>query len=244
MGAGVRAPWVIQLHLLHLRPGSEPCWVGAGVRTRSGFRFRIQSEAGVKEQSGVRGQNHTEPRSRGQSKHRTQHPHLRVQPRPQRLPLGSASWPSLGSSSPSLPTGVPALPFVCTPSWPGSEDPQVHLSAELSWEPSSADGPELVSPRACLQTVGVHGSASQPPSWARTAESKRRPLLSSSQPPSTPQMGRDRAVPACFLPQALLAPCLGPRGGAHSLGSQPWAPRRAGEGQGPAHHLSRDSLQP
>lgn len=72
-------------------------------------------------------------------------------------------------------------------------------------------GPSLSPSGACLQTVGVHGSASQPPSWARAAESKRRPLLSSSQPPGTPQMGRDRAMPACLLPQALLAPCQGPR---------------------------------
>lgn len=79
--------------------------MGARVRTRSGFRFRIQFQAGVKEKSGIRGQNHMEPRSRGQSKHRTQHPHLRVQPMPLHLPLGSASWPSLGSSSPSLPLG-------------------------------------------------------------------------------------------------------------------------------------------
>lgn len=93
-------------------------------------------------------------------------------------------------------------------------------------------GPSLSPSGACLQTVGVHGSASQPPSWAHAAESKRRPLLSSSQPPSTPQMGRDRTMPACLLPQALLAPCQGPKGGAHSPDAQPWGPGRAGEGQG------------
>lgn len=105
-------------------------------------------------------------------------------------------------------------------------------------------GPSPSPSGACLQTVGVHGSATQPPSWARTAESKRHPLLSSSQPPSTPQMGRDRAGPACLLPQALLAPCQGPMGGAHSLGSQPWGPGRARERQVPEHHLTSDSLQP
>lgn len=87
----------------------------------------------------------------GQPKHGAQHSYLvniKLQPRPQHLPLGSAPWPSLGSSSSSLPSGVPAFPFVCTASWPGSEDPQVHLSAELSWEPSSANGPQPVSLRS------------------------------------------------------------------------------------------------
>ena len=93
-------------------------------------------------------------------------------------------------------------------------------------------GPSPSPSGACLQTVGVRGSATQPPSWAHTAESKRRPLLSSSQPPSTPQMGRDHAVPACLLPQALLTPCQGPRGRptaqAYSPGGQ------AGQGKGRA----------
>ena len=94
-------------------------------------------------------------------------------------------------------------------------------------------GPSLPPSGACLQTVGVHGSASQPPSWACAAESKSRPLLSSSQPPSAPQMGRDRTMPACLLPQALLAPCQGPRGIAHSPAHSPGGHAGSGKGREP-----------
>lgn len=108
-------------------------------------------------------------------------------------------------------------------------------------------GPSLSPSGACLQTVGVHGSASQPPSWARAAESKSRPLLSSSQPPSTPQMGRDRTMPACLLPRHCSLPARGPgevpTPQAHSPGGQAGL-CKGGEPQGPEHHLSSDSLQP
>lgn len=151
----------------------------------------------------------------------TQLPCLTVQPRPWHPSFGSLPW-RLKEPPPAhaSPTGAPAIPFTCTPSWPGGKDSQVHLSAELSWEPSSANGPRAVSLGACLQTVGVRGSASQPPSWARTAQPKHRPLLSSSQHQALPRW----AETAPSLPASCLRHCSLPaQGDAQFPDSQYWS---------------------
>lgn len=142
--------------------------------------------------------------------------YLTVQPRPQHPPLGSPPWPCPGASSLSLSLG--RLPSHARVHPPGQavRIPRSICLLSCCGNRAQRMGPSLSPSGACLQTVGIHGSASQPPSWARAAESKSRPLLSSCQPPSAPQMGRDRTMPACLLPQALLAPCQRPRGGAHS----------------------------
>lgn len=140
---------------------------------------------------------------------------------------------------------------MCTPAWPGCEDLQVHLSAELSWEPSSRNGPEPVSLWSLFQTVGVRGSASQPSSWARAAESKRRPLLSSSQPLSTPQMGRDRTMPACLLPPTARSLPRPTQRSAHILGAGTGGQAEPSQGREPAishpnplDHLTNTPLCP
>lgn len=119
--------------------------VGPSLSSCSGFSLRSQGKAQGQCQ-GCPG-----PRSSGQSNHKTQQAHLvypTTQPRPQHPALGLPPWPSLGACSRSLPAGAPTFLCMCTPSWPGGEDPQVHLSAELLWEPSSANGPEPVSLRS------------------------------------------------------------------------------------------------
>lgn len=138
---------------------------------------------------------------------------------------------SLETSNSFLPKGVPAYPFTCTPSWPGGRDSQVHLSAELSWEPSSANGPEPSPSGACLQTVGVHGSASQPPSWARAAEPKHRPLLSSSQHQALPRW----AGTATSLPASCLRHCSLPARGPGRCPVPKSIGPRAGGGQQTSH---------
>lgn len=139
---------------------------------------------------------------------------------PQKPPNHSSLWGCLHSLC------------TCTPSWPGGRDSQVHLSAELSWEPSSANGPEPSPSGACLQTVGVHGSASQPPSWARAVEPKHRPLLSSSQHQALPRWAE--TARACLPPASGTARSLPEaQGDAQSPRPQPWDKAGPEEGREP-----------
>lgn len=212
----------------------NPVWLHLG------FSLRLESNKSLGSGSGP-----SRAKTQGQSSHGAQHTQwFGLQPRPQHLPLGSASGPPPGASSPSLPTGTPTFPFMGTPSWPCGKDPLVHLSAELSWEPSSANGPEPVSLRSlppdCWRSRLCH-AASELGSHCRV----QTPSTAQFQP--TTKHFPDGQGPhcACLPPASGTAHSLpGAQGKAHCPGSQPWVPGRAGEGQGPRYHLPSGSLQP
>lgn len=137
-----------------------------------------------------------------------------------------------GSLQPFPPPGAPAFPCVCTPSWPGSEDPQVHLSAELLWEPSSANGPETVSLRSlppdCWRSR-LCLAASELGSRCRV----QKPSTAQFQPATKRSPDGQGPHHACLPPASGTARSLpGAQRRCPLPGSQPRVPRRVRQGQG------------
>lgn len=137
-----------------------------------------------------------------------------------------------GSLQPFPPPGAPAFPCVCTPSWPGSEDPQVHLSAELLWEPSSANGPEPVSLRSlppdCWRSR-LCLAASELGSRCRV----QKPSTAQFQPATKRSPDGQGPHHACLPPASGTARSLpGAQRRCPLPGSQPRGPRRVRQGQG------------
>lgn len=188
-----------------------------GLGSGSGFSLKLESRNSLGPGSGP-----SAPGSRGESNHGAQHT----------LWL---SVPAVPGSPQSIPHHwAPTFPGVCTPSWPGSKDPRVHLSAELSWEPSSANGPKPVSLR------------SLPPDCWRSRLCLAASELGSHcrvQTPSTAQFqpstkhSPDGQGPPC-LPASCLRHCSLPaRGPGEVPTPQLTAQGQAGQGKGRAHSI-------
>lgn len=193
------------------------------------------------------GQVCTEARSRGQSNHKAPHTHLvysTVQPRPQHRPFGLPLPGRVREPPGFLPRWAPAS-HACTP--PGQA---VRIPRSICLLSCCGTGSFPIGAPACLllgalprPLLGMLTAlASQPPSWAALGESKARPLLSSSQPPSAPRWA---GTAPCLPASTKHCSPQGPRGGAHSRLTAQGTNAGSGKGrepgppQDPEHHLSR-----
>lgn len=200
------------------------------------------------------GQVCTEARSRGQSNHKALHTHLVYLNSPAQATasaLGLPPWPCPGASRLSLPRGrLP--PMRCTPSWLGRRIPR-SICHSCRGNRALRMGPSLSPLRSLPPDCWRSRPASQPPSCSALPSPK---AVHCSVPASHCALPRWAGPHHACLPPASstarLFPARGPRGGAHSPGSQPRHQRRVRQGQGaraspqdPEHHLSSDSpLQP